>query len=261
MDKRIISIRHSVDFIDSSLGLTWLKESLKKIKNAQGGKVSFGCGIDTDTAKTEVAYVAYLWYRAQEEMIVANISGQKFPGPYSLATAIIGSDLETIKHCPGFEQKLSRLKQVDSSKKVIFELSIASGYVRAGFPVTFIDNGFIMERENTSFKCILKTLDSGMDRPFILIDEPNQQQHIVYLYVDKNYSDNYNKNENYLGLINKKVQKLVGERYCTVVVCRAGLTDIGSCQAMIRKGWIYKTTGLVTQGIYVPNESIIPDEC
>lgn len=78
MNERKININQSVSFFDTNLGLLWLKESLKKLKGAQGGKVSFGCGIDTDLTKAEVSYVAYLWYRAQEEMGVAKISGQNF---------------------------------------------------------------------------------------------------------------------------------------------------------------------------------------
>lgn len=256
MNKRKINIRDAVDFIDSILGSTWLKENLKKLKAAQGGKVNFGCGIDHATSKSTVAHIAYLWYRAQEEITVAEISGLSYPGPYSFATAVVGTDLALVSHYPGFKQTLSRLKQFSTSKKVIAQLSVASGYARAKAPFVFVDEGLLVDNGYAKFRCEFITLAS---HHVLTPGEGSQEQKIFYLDTSHGYCDPDLKQPQE-SVVNNKVQEILAACPCTVVVYHAGLTYLDSHPAMMRQGRVYQNTGRETPpDIYVPNEGIIPD--
>ncbi len=135
MHREEIDVTGSVEYLENVMGTAWLKDNLQSVKESHGGRVSFGCGFDADSAG--VSAVAYLWYKAREEMAAAAISGGTCSGPYSLAAAVLAADMAVLSTSPGWTAKLEELKAGKHCLHIAGELCIAAGYVRNGCRVDF----------------------------------------------------------------------------------------------------------------------------
>lgn len=262
MGERIINIRQAVEQLESFLGISWLKEKLTLIKKSHGGKVSFGCGIGSGCS--EVAYVAYLWYRAQEELVFSEISGMDDPGPYSLHAAVIGEDLTILRECTGLTKKIEALKTIDQSLRAMCELGLATGYLRRGYEVEFIDNGFKLPDQGIHVYCMELDPGSLVEKEFKLTtghpvteNWPSQSKQILYLHI----AGNNHSVEHLLHLrdLVPDIQRITGVNDMSILIYWTGLQNINNRLCFVRTGRLLRSTkSSLDNDIYIPDELIRP---
>lgn len=258
MRERYIDVRRAVDYLESLLGVQWLKENLKQMKGSAGGGVGFGRPVEQDAGAVPV--IAYYWYRAREELVLQSISGQG-TGLFALQAAATGDDLMVLQGSWGLGSRLEGLKQVLGAPVVLAELAIASGYARSGGRVTFSD---------TPGKFRVAGMDMIMHVKTRPAPQPPDGQMETRAFCNTGNSDPGNRSENkvfywwtgYLGQRHRDSLVSPGgdSIACQVVVTiEAGQKNGGP--VLTRRGRLLSAPRGDCGQVYVPREKIMPVRC
>lgn len=271
-----INTYQAVATLEKMLGKSWLEENLKIIKNGQGGRGSFGRNINFETL--EIPPSAVIWYKAREEMINHEITGQEFTGSFTMCAATIGYDLEKLKDCPGFEKRIGSLKKVSDVYRTVHEIHIASAYLQNGFRISFneINGVFTIEDEdNTSLLIICENW----------LEQNNQQHDVNNVFSFLNQKNTVADSIEFADLTAKTILYLhIGDMFnvadsifhepasipaldiiknnhalntMPLVVTTSGIQTIDHLSVYIRLGrLVIDTNPLLQDRIYIPNEKL-----
>lgn len=130
--------------LENLYGRQFFKKGVEELKEGDPN----GAGMGRYGYPAAIPPLAYLWYRAREELIFGELTGEFKAGYASARLRALGGDLDLLKNIRGIEKVLEQLKKIETFELACFALSVAAGYRRKDIPVLFFK-----KNNNAQFIC------------------------------------------------------------------------------------------------------------
>lgn len=128
-----------LDAIEKVAGTRWLHDQVERIRDTDPRHM-----IGAKPCDTGIHPLALAWFKAREELILSEITGNTSFSEGALRVAQLGKDLLSTSGLAGLTAQKSRLLAQNLFREAAFEITIAGGYVRAGRRVEFTAPGLMV---------------------------------------------------------------------------------------------------------------------